>query len=300
MNTCCKKIRVVFLIVFIQLLLLPGHAQQVKRPPLTGIAFAELQVSNIKKSTGFYTNLLGYTLIPGKTGADKKIHLYDIRISGRQSIKIQDGLPAGHDERLLSLAFQTTDAEAFRIYLQSKGVKVPPVIHKEMEGGRWFEVTDPDNHPIKFVQFTTAGQGQLKQEPQLRISSRILHAGLTIAAAAAADAFYKDILGFSEIWRGGSSDSVTNWINMRLPESTDYLEYMLVNGQVNRQQLGSLHHIALMVPDMQQALDTLNNRILIKPYTVAAPRVGRNKRWQLNLFDPDGTRIELMEPFPMR
>ena len=26
------------------------------------------------------------------------------------------------------------------------------------------------------------------------------------------------------------------------------------------------------------------------------PRVGRNKRWLLNLFDPDGNRSELMEP----
>lgn len=28
----------------------------------------------------------------------------------------------------------------------------------------------------------------------------------------------------------------------------------------------------------------------------AQARIGRNRRWQLNLFDPDGTRTELMEP----
>ena len=60
-----------------------------------------------------------------------------------------------------------------------------------------------------------------------RISRRILHAGLTIRDAAAADRFYKDVLGFSEIWRGGRPEGVTNWINMRVPEGTDYLEYML-------------------------------------------------------------------------
>ncbi len=70
------------------------------------------------------------------------------------------------------------------------------------------------------------------------ISHRILHAGLTISNDKGADAFYKEILGFSEIWRGGANDSVTNWINMRLPESTDYLEYMLVNAPPNKQQLG--------------------------------------------------------------
>ena len=299
MNACCKKIQVAFFIVLIHLLPLRGIAQ-VKRPPLPGIAFVELQVSDLKKSTRFYADLLGYQLVPGKAGADRKIHSVDVLINGRQSVKIQDGLPADRDERLLSVAFRTTDAAALRLYLQSKGIRVPPAVHKETAGWRWFGVTDPDNHTIKFVQYTTNTQEQPKIAPRPAISARILHAGLTIASAAAADAFYKDILGFSEIWRGGSSDSVTSWINMCLPESTDYLEYMLVKGTVNRQQLGSAHHIALMVPDMQQALDVLNSRTHTTPYTIAAPRVGRNKRWQLNLFDPDGTRIELMEPFPMR
>ena len=75
---------------------------------------------------------------------------------------------------------------------------------------------------------------------------------------------------------------------------------MLTSVPVYRQQLGSMHHIALMVPDIQQAVDLLGARSLITGYPVAAPRIGRNNRWQLNLFDPDGTRIELMEPFTMR
>jgi hypothetical protein len=36
------------------------------------------------------------------------------------------------------------------------------------------------------------------------------------------------------------------------------------------------------------------------PASVRSPQVGRNRRWQLNLFDPDGSRAELMEPFPMK
>ena len=78
------------------------------------------------------------------------------------------------------------------------------------------------------------------------------------------------------------------------------LEYMLVNGLVSRQQLGNLHHIALMVPYMQQALDLLTNWAAANGAPVAAPRIGRNRRWQLNRFDLNGARIELMEPFPMR
>jgi catechol 2,3-dioxygenase-like lactoylglutathione lyase family enzyme len=80
----------------------------------------------------------------------------------------------------------------------------------------------------------------------------MLHVGVTVVDVAAADRFYKDILGFSEIWRGGTTDDVTSWINMKVPDGTDYVEYMLVTGKVDRKRLGTLHHAALLVPDMHR------------------------------------------------
>ena len=62
-----------------------------------------------------------------------------------------------------------------------------------------------------------------------------------------------------------------------------------------------MHHVALVVPDIQAALELVRSRRGgTDRQTVRAPQVGRNKRWQLNLFDPDGSRAELMEPFTMR
>src|SRR5262249_488328 len=74
---------------------------------------------------------------------------------------------------------------------------------------------------------------------------------ITVRDTTAADRFYKEVLGMSEIWRGGMTSSKTDWINMRVPEGTDYLEYMLIDGTVNRRLLGVLHHLALQVPDIQ-------------------------------------------------
>ena len=296
MNNCSRKIKTALLFTIAQLFLLGALCQQVKRPPLTGIAFVQVQVSDTKKARVFYESLMGYTLSAGAA-----VHGGTIHINQRQSIQIQDGLPAGKDERLLCVAFQTTDAAAMHQYLRAKGVAVPATLRKAADGSLSFGITDPDKHPIQFVQYAGNVKAQALTVPGSKaISRRILHAGLTIADSAAAGVFYRDILGFAEIWRGGSNDSVTSWINMRVPEGTDYLEYMLVGGPVSRQQLGSLHHIALMVPDMQQAVDLLGARSAATGYPVSAPRVGRNNRWQLNLFDPDGTRIELMEPFTMR
>jgi hypothetical protein len=41
--------------------------------------------------------------------------------------------------------------------------------------------------------------------------------------------------------------------------------------------------------------------VLSRDYTPPAkPQIGRDGKWQLNLYDPNLTRVELMEPKPVR
>src|SRR5450432_1604058 len=139
MNSCSKNVRAGFFIMLIQLLFFYDViAQQLKRPSIAGIAFVELQVSDVKKAKTFYKGLLGYTLVNDISAADKKVYSFEIKINTRQSIKIKDGLPATQDERLLCIAFQTTGAEAMRVYLESHGAPVPETIHKEDKELLWF------------------------------------------------------------------------------------------------------------------------------------------------------------------
>jgi lactoylglutathione lyase len=292
-------------VILLLLIAVHSFSQSPKRPDLIGIATVELQVTDVKQASLFYEGLLGYSYT---RPANNKLLYNRIPVNQRQSILLQGGLPETQIERLVAVGFQTSDAAAMRAWLLSKGIAVSDTLHKEGNEQLWFSVADPDKHQIKFIQFLPANNKQAQQSNAVTkitttpkaISDRILHAGLTISNSDAADAFYKEVLGFSAIWRGGANDSVTSWINMRLPESTDYIEYMLTTGTPNKQQLGSSHHIALLVPDMQKAVDVLRERSAQLNYPVAAPRIGRNNRWQLNLYDPNGTRIELMEPFPMR
>jgi lactoylglutathione lyase len=63
-------------------------------------------------------------------------------------------------------------------------------------------------------------------------------------------------------------------------------------------QLGGMNHTALLVPDVQQAIATLTIRPAFKNYTrTLDPHVGKNGKRQVNLFDPDGTRVEIMEGY---
>jgi lactoylglutathione lyase len=269
------------------------------RPQITGIAHVALQTSDLAKARRFYGDLLGYTELPPAG----RPHVVVFAVNERQHLIVRDGLPADRDERLLALAFETTSADAMRAFLRGRGQQVGDTIADAETGGRRLEVIDPDGHHVRFVERDQrAPAAQSSASPDKRISRRILHAGLTIRDVAAADAFYKDTLGFSEIWRGGRTPEVTSWINMRVPDATEYLEYMLVTGErVDRRQLGTLHHVALVVPDMQEALLIVRSRTAPgDPNHRATPQIGRNNRWQLNLYDPDGTRIELMEPWTVR
>jgi hypothetical protein len=57
------------------------------------------------------------------------------------------------------------------------------------------------------------------------------------------------------------------------------------------------HHMCLEVPDIAKSRETLEQRPYRKSYSRELEvRTGTNRRRQLNLFDPDGTRVELMEP----
>lgn len=299
---CARSLLIILLLLSLLPVARAQSADGPPRPPIYGVAHIAFQVSDLGKARAFYGELLGYDESFQIHNADGNLALTYFKVNDRQYIEIFPGLPAGQDERLLHIAFETTDAEAMRRYLQSQGVQVPEKVSQGRDGNLNFTISDPDGHCVEFVQYRSGSlhsRARGRAASAQRISERILHVGVTVADTAAADRFYKDVLGFSEIWRGGRDDATIDWINMKVPEGTDYIEYMLTKGRPTRQQLGSMHHVALLVPDIQKALETLRQRAA-DPASIQSPRVGRNRRYQLNLFDPDGSRTELMEPFPIK
>ncbi len=278
--------------------------ENTKRPPIVGVAHIGFEVSDLARARAFYGEFLGFEEPFQVYKDDGNLLLTYFKVNDRQYIEIFPGLPAEKEDRLSHIALETTDIETLRIYLKEKGVQVPDKVNQGRDGNLNMTVEDPDGHRVEFVQYRAASlhdRARGRYVSESRISERMLHVGVTVADAASADAFYRDVLGFSEIWRGGTTDSVTSWINMKVPDGTDYIEYMLVTGKVDRRRLGVLHHLALQVPDIQKALETLRGRVTADhPFAIAPPQIGRNNRWQLNLYDPDGSRTELMEPYTAR
>jgi lactoylglutathione lyase len=276
-----------------------AQAQPPERPRILGIAHVALRVSDIEKSRAFYKDFLGFTEPFSLSNPDGALSLTFIKVNDEQYLELFPGLDSGAD-RLHHLAFQTDDAERLRVYLASRAVRVPDRVPKGRIGNLNFNITDPDGHTLEIVEYAPAGWSMREKGkfmPSNRISRHILHAGILVGDLAAARHFYGDILGFREIWRGSSDGKTLSWVNLQVPDGGDYVEFMLYRDLPSPGHRGVQHHIALETPSVAAALTELEQRPYRKTYTrPLEPRIGINRRRQLNLFDPDGTRTELMEP----
>jgi catechol 2,3-dioxygenase-like lactoylglutathione lyase family enzyme len=269
------------------------------RPAIVGISHIGLRTADLAASRKFYSSILGLGEPFSLDDPPGKLLLTYFKVNDHQYIEIFPELKDPKQDRLSHISFETADAEQLRAYLASRGVKVPAKLDPMLDGNRGFEVTDPDGFTVEFIQYMPGSLHSRnfgKYLPDTRISERMIHVGITVHDRAAADHFYKDILGFHETWHGGMKDTQTDWVDMRVPEGTDWLEYMLNVKDPSPRTLGIMHHLALGVPDIHAAYDTVTARGL----KAEKPQIGRDGKWQLNLYDPDLTRVELMEPKPVQ
>ena len=196
-------------------------------------------------------------------------------------------------DRMDHVAFATDDLAKLKRYLAKKGVAVPEAIQSRSDGSRSIRLKDPEGHTIEFVE-RAKRRPQDKPEPEA-VSRRLIHAGFLVRSRETEDAFYKDILGFHVYWYGGAQPGRTDWCAMQVPDGTDWLEYMLnVPAKPERRQLGVMNHISLGVENMQQTAAKLESHGW-HPNDREQAKIGKDGKWQLNLYDPDLSRVELME-----
>ncbi len=269
-----------------------------KRPQITRVAHIALYVHDIESARRFYKDFLGFAEPFSLNKPDGSLALTFVKVNDRQYIELFPEVEPDTD-RLNHISVETDDIEAMRRYLASKDVKVPAKASLGRIKNLSFNVKDPDGHTVEFVQYQPDGWSMREKGRFMpdRVSSRMLHVGILVGSLEAAMKFYRDILGFQEIWRGSRDGKVLNWVNMKVPDGDTYIEFMLYDQIPEPTRRGTTHHLALEVPDLPKAKEWLEARPAQKQYTRPLEiRVGTNRRRQMNLYDPDGTRSELMEP----
>ena len=270
----------------------PLHVTQrnLTHPPITGIAYVRLYSSNIEKSKAFYSGALG---LPSAGGNCSGVTLPCFPVNWYQQVELQ---PAGSPRPktwLAEIGFATDDVSQLHAYLQANGL-TPGAISKDAGGNPYFALYDPEGNPVAFVQKPMA-TADYKISP-IQMGSHLIHAGFVVKDVAAENKFYVDVLGFKLYWQGGFKDDGLDWYEIQVPDGSDWIEYMLnIPANADHKELGVQNHFSLGVKDIHAAADQLHKNGVLK---FDGPEIGRDGKWGLDGYDPDGTRVEVMEFTP--
>jgi catechol 2,3-dioxygenase-like lactoylglutathione lyase family enzyme len=256
------------------------------RPHITGIdhvVFYTTDADGVKK---LYGDILGLASAdPVESGESFRY------LAGTQWVGYRPAPDPKATGRMDHVGFTTDNIGALRRYLLEKGFK-PSQIVGLSDHSLGFAIKDPEGHPLEFVE---RAKGETAPPAPNAVSHRMIHAGFLVYDRAAEDHFYLEVLGFRPYWHGGMKDNETDWVSLEVPDGSDWLEYMLNQpAHPDLRLSGVMNHISLGVADMKQAQAVLESHGW-KPHGDEHAQMGRDGKWQLNLFDPDRTRIELME-----
>jgi hypothetical protein len=97
-------------------------------------------------------------------------------------------------------------------------------------------------------------------------------------------------------------ETKVDWVSQQAPDSHDWLEYMLTSGPsgsgipptISQHNLGVLDHLSIGEDSVPQAYLVLKNGDRLTGTHDDQPKIGKDGKYQFNLYDPDGIRLELM------
>ena len=262
-----------------------------KRPRITGIDHVRLYVSDTANARAFYSKFVG---LPTKIAYGcRGVDLPCFPVNTQQQVVIEQVRSLPPHNWLAEISYSTDDIDGMRGYLIAKNVAATPIT-KDANGARHFELRDPEGNMLSFIRraefnpdFSTTNH---------RIGTRLIHAGFVVKDRDAENRFYLDLLGFKLYWYGGFKDDGVDWYEIQVPDGSDWIEYMLnIPANADHKELGIQNHFSLGVKDIHAAAEQLRKNGLAK---FDGPEIGRDGKWALDAYDPDGTRVEFMEFTP--
>jgi catechol 2,3-dioxygenase-like lactoylglutathione lyase family enzyme len=282
-----KKLKLTLLLLILSLpLSVFSQTRSTERPRILGIDHVSFYTTAPEGVRKLYGDLLGFPAAdPVEPGG---VIRYMV---GAQWVGYSAAPDPKATDRMDHVAFATDNIVALRRYLAGKGIKLEQVEGRPDHSFCFF-VNDPEGHRIEFVErdkaeITTAASA---------VSRRMIHTGFVVYHKDAEDRFYRDILGFRLYWHGADKPGTPDdWVAMQVPDGTDWLEYMLNQPEhMDLQLTGVMNHISFGVADMKKAQALLESHGW-KPHGDEQAEIGKDGKWQLDVFDPDWSRVELME-----
>jgi len=266
------------------------------RTKITGISHIAVYSSDMKATEHYYVDSFGAVKEPDP---ENKLGVR-YTVNATQFVEVLP-LPAGTGiNRLDHTGWNTDDAEGMRAYLAGKGWKTPAKVTTNSDGSKSFRVDDPEGNVVEFMQLSAHPKAV---NAATAAGHHIIHVGFLVHSRESEDKFYRELLGFRPYWYGGMQDDKVDWVSQQAPDGHDWLEYMMTSGPsgsgipatMSQQTLGVLDHLSIgvaSVPDSYKKL-VAENRLMGR--FDKEPKIGKDGKYQFNMYDPDGIRLELME-----
>ena len=282
-----KKCCALFLLQLL-LILQSVIAQEVNRPAIWGIAKMTFLVSDFQVAREYYGKFLGFAeafSYPSDLGK-----VISFKVNDRQFLEFIVDKQATDKKRMVSVSFETENVEQMRQYLKSQGQNVPDKITIDRAGNEVFVADDLSGNHIEFIDFKATGLHRKSKGKFLsdsRISKRIHHVGLYAGTIHDDDPFYSGILKFKEQVRYPEDRSVSPTIlYLGMADCIENIEHYSPNDE-------NVTHPCFLVDDMQETIYTLKERK--ETETLGKPGIGKGKRWIMNMYNSDKTRVEFTE-----
>jgi lactoylglutathione lyase len=276
----------------------PGPAVDL---PILGLAGITFRVSDLDRARRYYDGVLGFAeafSLKGTSGQTTSVYF---KVNDDQYVEVVPGLAPGSIDRQARVVFQSSDLNRLHALYASRGL-APTPISRGPDGNPVFRVLGPDGATLDFLEYIAGSQQTLARGRFLgtgRLSTHLWHVGIYTKARESVLPFYQDKLGFARgrDLPGGRGEYIET------PSSDRNLETKFppldpnnpaTRAQYEREVMGAVQHMAIEVADMRVARDLAQQRGGLTDLQVRA-HVGNNRHWLMHLFDPDGSRTEVME-----
>jgi catechol 2,3-dioxygenase-like lactoylglutathione lyase family enzyme len=267
--------------------------------PIVGLAGVAFRVSDLTKARGYYQGVLGFAEAFSTKDQSGRVASVYFKVNDDQYVEVVPDMKPGELRRQARVMFQSSDLKKLHAIYTERGLSPTP-ISTGPDGNPVFRVIGPSGAKLDFIEYVAGSQqGQLRGKllDSRRISTHLWHVGIYTEDRAAAAPFYGEKLGLPrgrDVGRGEyietpNADSNTETKYPRLDPNNP-----ATRAQFERESMGAVEHMALEVTDMKAMRDLVQERGKYTDLWVRA-HVGNNRHWLMHLFDPDGSRAEIME-----
>jgi catechol 2,3-dioxygenase-like lactoylglutathione lyase family enzyme len=275
----------------------PGEAL-----PVAGLAQVTVDVQDLAKARDFYARIGGFEEAFDTKKADGALDAAFFKVNDRQFIEVRQGRPTW--QTIWHFALQTKDIGRTRSWLVDHGLK-PGEIGTRADGNRSFRLEGLPGQQLSYIEFLEYEPDSLSERTHgqflgsRRMSDHLEHVGIVVTDFPAAYRFFKSF-GFRDRFMRLSNDESKDILDQLYIPGThgayEFVELFNFTGSpqpITHKVAKGAVHFAFTVPDDAAAAKEIVARGV--PGKHPPPRYAWDNRYNTNIFDPDGTRVEFMQ-----